>query len=217
MVPCVVLSLILSPAGCGQEAELCLTDSSAQSDLPQDSSSQSSQTEGTSDGISHDDPSASANIYVYICGAVKNPGVYELAADSRIYQLVEQAGGLSKKADQTSVNLAEPLQDGQMVRIPEKGSAGSRDTAETTEGTSAQPSDTASGSENVSDGTGRVNINTATREQLMTLTGIGESKAERILEYREKNGSFQKIEDIMKIAGIKEGTFEKIKNSISVQ
>lgn len=143
-----------------------------------------------------------SGIYVYICGAVKNPGVYELLPGSRVYQLVEAAGGMSEDADGQRVNLAEVVTDGQMVRIPS--------CTETEE----QPEET------VSDGIsadGKVNINTASAEQLMTLNGIGQTKAEQIITYREENGAFPDTKAIMQVSGIGEGTYEKIKNSITVQ
>ncbi len=144
-----------------------------------------------------------STIYVYICGAVQNPGVYEMAPESRIYQLVDAAGGMSGDADEQSVNLAETVTDGQMVRIPFRTEA---------EGT---PGDTG-GSAGIS-ADGKVNINTASVEQLMSLNGIGETKAEQIITYREENGAFPDTEAIMQVSGIGEGTYEKIKNSITVQ
>ena len=144
-------------------------------------------------------------IFVYICGAVENPGVYELDSDSRIYQLVELAGGMKKSADMQSVNLAEPLTDGEMVRIP--------DISESEDNGQIAKADTPAGFS----GDGKVNINTAEKEQLMSLTGIGEAKAEQIIAYRNSNGAFRKIEDIMHVEGIKEGTYEKLKDNITVQ
>lgn len=143
-----------------------------------------------------------AVIYVYICGAVQNPGVYEMSPKSRIYQLVDAAGGMAEDADEQSVNLAETVTDGQMVRIPFLAEA------------EGQPEE--AGSAGIS-ADGKVNINTASVEQLMSLNGIGEAKAEQIVTYREENGAFLDTEAIMQVSGIGQGTYEKIKNSITVQ
>lgn len=144
-----------------------------------------------------------ASVYVYICGAVQNPGVYEMAPESRIYQLVDAAGGMVGDADEQGVNLAETVTDGQMVRIP--FCTESEGMAEDTGGSVGISAD------------GKVNINTASVEQLMSLNGIGEAKAEQIVTYREENGAFPDTEAIMQVSGIGEGTYEKIKDNITVQ
>lgn len=147
-------------------------------------------------------------IYVYVCGEVANPGVYELSENSRIYEAVEAAGGFTENASEKSVNLASKVSDGMQIIIYNKEEA------------EVLPADNAGGNGNSwqtgSKNAGRVNLNTASKEELMTLKGIGESKAEDIIRYREKNGKFQKIEDIMKISGIKEAGFEKIRDDITV-
>ena len=137
----------------------------------------------------------------YICGSVKKPGVYELPDGSRICDLVDLAGGMTKDAKEGAVNLAEPVTDGQMVNIPANG-----ETDENGSTDSAQP-DTDDG---------KVDLNTASADQLMTLSGIGEAKAGQIIQYREQNGRFQKIEDLMNVPGIKQGTFDKLKDRIKV-
>lgn len=148
-----------------------------------------------------DDLSETAECYVYICGAVKTPGVYELPAGSRIYEAVAQAGGLLENACEDGINQAEKITDGQMIKIPTKEEA-------------ADPSFGPSAEENASDG--RVNLNTADVSELMTLPGIGESKAMSILSYREEKGGFSSAEEIMNITGIKEGVYSKIKDYITV-
>lgn len=136
--------------------------------------------------------------YVYVCGAVRQPGVYPLAEGSRIWEAVEAAGGLTEEASDTAVNLAQLLKDGEQIWIPTR--------EEQTAGTGLYAS-----SED-----GRVNLNTASKERLMTLSGIGEARAEAILAYREEFGAFETIEDIMKVSGIKESAFQKIKDDITV-
>lgn len=133
-------------------------------------------------------------IFVYVCGAVNCEGVYELPSGSRVYQAIEVAGGLREDADKNSVNQAEVLEDEERIYVPTIGEEVSL----------------------VAEEEGKVNINKASKEELMTLPGVGESRAESIIKYREEQGAFQNIEDIMQVSGIKEGLFEKIKDLITV-
>lgn len=141
-------------------------------------------------------------LFVHVCGAVANPGVYQMEPGSRLYEAVEMAGGLTDEADETCLNMARQLSDGEQVLILTK------------EETAAIPRTTAD-----SQGTqtpGLVNINTASIAELTTVSGIGESRAQAIIAYREANGSFRCIEDIKKVDGIKDGLFSKIKDQITV-
>ena len=142
--------------------------------------------------------------FVYVCGAVNRPGVYELEAGSRVYTAIQAAGGMTEEADQNYLNQAESLKDGQQVYVPSKGEA-------ETDADSWKGERVMREKDN-----GKVNLNTAGKEELMTLTGIGEAKAESIIRYREENGGFQTPEDLMKIEGIKTGVFDKIKEQITV-
>lgn len=178
-------------------------------------------------------------IYVHVCGAVVRPGVYELKAGSRVYEAVQEAGGFAEGADQNYVNQARELGDGIKLVIPtleESEEAREREfsvgtvqeNAANTEtgglkstavqiGIMEGPSLTESGSgEQTQDSNGRININTASEALLCDIPGIGATRAEAIVAYRESHGGFQKPEDIMKVSGIKEGMYEKIKDSISV-
>lgn len=162
-------------------------------------------------------------IYVDVCGAVANPGVFQLAAGSRVFQAIEAAGGYLPEAVLTCVNRAGVLTDGQQLYIL---------TQEEMERQGLDPAEMAGASDgqmNGSAGTGqntgmtaqvqqdnRININTADEAQLTTLTGIGATRAQAIIAYREENGPFAAIEDIMNVQGIKEGTFAKIKDEIVV-
>ncbi len=139
-----------------------------------------------------------AECYVHICGEVNEPGVYTMPEGSRIFEVVEAAGGLTENAAEESLNLASVISDGMQIVIISKEEAISRLEAE------------------AAISAGIVNINQASKEQLMTLTGIGESRAEDILRYRKEHGSFQTIEEIMKVPGIKDAAFQKIKDSIGV-
>lgn len=136
-----------------------------------------------------------ATLMVHVCGAVAQPGVYELAKGSRVCDAVAAAGGMLDTADREAVNLAQPLEDAQQVRVPVQGEAAVAASEETG---------------------GKVNLNKADKEQLMTLSGIGESKAEAILRYREKAGGFRSVEELMNVEGIKEGTYNKIKDDVTV-
>lgn len=147
-------------------------------------------------------------ICVYVCGSVKKPGVYELPEDARIVSAIALAGGFTKSASAEGVNQAERIKDGQQIYVPSKKEAGNG------EGTSSQTASSQAGVSGTQDK--RVNLNSASREELMTLTGIGEAKASDIISYREENGGFEKPEDIMKIRGIKQGIYRKIKDMITV-
>lgn len=142
-------------------------------------------------------------ICVHICGFVKKPGVYFFEAGARIFDVIKAAGGCKKGADDTAVNQADVVEDGQQIYIPSKSNHAKKGIENTGEEQLGQQTEA-----------GKINLNTATLEQLMTLSGIGEGKAKKILEYREKNGPFHSIEDIKKITGIKDGIFQKIKDTI---
>ena len=149
------------------------------------------------------------DIKVYVCGAVQRPDVYEISADSRIVDAVSAAGGFAIDAYPEAMNLAETVSDGSRIYVPTKEEVDAlavvySDTGSETGGT-------------MSDSTGRVNINTATLEELTTLPGIGDTRARAIIDYREQNGAFGNIEDIMQVTGIKEKSFSKIKDSICVK
>ena len=153
------------------------------------------------------------SIAVYVCGAVNCPGVYELSASARVYQAVEAAGGFRDDADQEWVNQAQFLQDGGKIRIytrletDQMRQEGLEEGSVLPEGQDAQTEQA---------GESPVNLNTATREELMTLPGIGEAKADAVIAYREENGGFSSPEEIMNISGIKEAVFSQIKDRITV-
>ena len=135
------------------------------------------------------------DIYVYICGHVNSPGVVKCLKGTRLYEAVAMAGGAADSADMSAVNLAALVADGERIYIPAYG----EDISVIEEQTE-----------------GIVNINKATESELMTLPGSGSSRAADIVRYRTDNGRFQTIEDIMKVSGIKEAVFNKIKNYICV-
>ena len=149
--------------------------------------------------------------YVHICGAVKQPGVYELTADSRLFEAIQMAGGLTEEAADQVLNQAELIEDGSRIYVPTKEEVkAGMDNGDTL----TQNEDNAEKAGSTSDG--KVDINTAEKNELMTLPGIGEAKADAIVRYREEHGTFQKIEDLMEVEGIKEGVFQKVKDQIKV-
>lgn len=158
--------------------------------------------------------------FVHICGEVKEPGVYELSKDSRIFEAVAAAGGFTDEAADDCLNLAEKIFDGMKLVVLSKAEAAALTEEERLKlsGTfyGANAASGAGSGGLGSSGGGLVNINTASKEALMTLSGIGESRAEDIIRYREESGGFKKIEDIMKVPGIKNAGFQKIKDSITV-
>ena len=138
-------------------------------------------------------------IYVYVCGKVNDPDVYELASGTRLFEAIEAAGGICEDADVDSLNLADILEDGEKIYVPAEG-----ETVESSENTEDKSSD------------GRVNINTATVDQLSTLPGIGEARANAIIAYREENGAFDSVEELREVPGIKDGIFGQIQSLIRV-
>lgn len=148
-----------------------------------------------------------ASIFVHIDGAVVAPGVYELTeAHPRVNDAVMAAGGLAEDADTSALNLAAVLSDGEKIHVPRQG--------EVVAGQAS--SGAASGSDAGASSSGVININTATAEELDSLPGIGPSTAAAIVEDRERNGPFASPEDLMRVSGIGEGKFSKLKDQIRV-
>ena len=138
-------------------------------------------------------------IFVDVKGAVKHPGVFETTKDKRVKDLIEEAGGLLDDADTSTLNLSQRVKDQMVIYVLKHGEK------------PKQISDSSSSSN-----TDVININTANKEQLMKISGVGKTKAEAIIAHREKNGDFKKKEDITKVRGIGKSTFEKIKDKIEV-
>lgn len=158
-------------------------------------------------------------IYVYVCGQVRTPGVYILDEGSRLFEAVDMAGGTLPEGDLTGINLASPLADGQKVYIPSAAEAETMQEADLAQEADGMQGvqDGPPGADGGSNAAGpRVNINSASREALMTLPGIGEAKADAILAYRQAEGGFESTEELMNVPGIKEGVFEKIKDRIAI-
>lgn len=183
---CAVAVCVLCMWGCGRSEEVLFG-----------SDESSDRLEWTTEEITVSETQTESGIWVDVCGAVTEPGVYRLESGARVYQAVEAAGGFLEEAERTAVNLAAILKDGEQIRILTEEEAQVRYDLEAA--------------------TGLVNLNTADVQQLCTLTGIGTSRAEDIIAYREKEGPFQSIEEIKNVAGIKEGTYQKIKDKIVVE
>ena len=158
-------------------------------------------------------------IIIYIAGEVNKEGVYSLPEDSRIADAIEQAEGLTEDAYTEDINLAYKLEDGMKIKIPNKSetqkqleeqNANIEDSYITTEsGASIQETQTKTSQ--------KVNINTASQQELETLTGVGPSIASKIVEYRKQNGLFKTIDDIKNVSGIGDNKFESFKDEICVK
>lgn len=152
--------------------------------------------------------------YVYVCGAVARPGVYPLYAGMRVFEALELAGGFTEEADTEWLNQAETLRDGERLCVYTREETRLLREEQDVSGMNPQQEPSGPGSAGQSDG--KVNLNTADREQLMTLPGIGEARADAIIQYRTERGAFASIEEIQNISGIKGAVFSKIKDQITV-
>lgn len=168
-----------------------------QSDL----SSEDTSEDTTDSADTTEETEKKTEIYVQISGAVADPGVYTFPADSRVYELIEAAGGLLPEAYDVSLNQAERLSDGQKIHVytKEEAAEGLTPTEE-----SSSTSD------------GKVNINTASVEELTSLKGIGQTRAESIVAYRQEHGAFAAVEDLKAVSGIGDATYQKIADAITV-
>ena len=221
--------------GNGQDAGSRSQDPATETD-PQEADGTGTAGEAPADGADSGEPEL---IYVFVCGAVAQEGVYELPAGSRVYQAVEAAGGYAADADTSYINQADPVTDAQKLEIPtaeeakklreEAALAAENRQMETEPGPGTGPDGAAAGYANngagqVNNGAGQaddaaarlININTADEAALQTLPGIGAAKAASIVRYREANGGFSSIEEIKKVSGIGDITYENIKGCITV-
>ena len=221
--------------GNGQDAGSRSQDPATETD-PQEADGTGTAGEAPADGADSGEPEL---IYVFVCGAVAQEGVYELPAGSRVYQAVDAAGGYAADADTSYINQADPVTDAQKLEIPtveeaeklreEAALAAENRQAETDAESGSGPDGAAAGYANngagqmnnsagqADDAAARlININTADEAALQTLPGIGAAKAASIVRYREANGGFSSIEEIKKVSGIGDITYENIKGCITV-
>jgi competence protein ComEA len=149
-----------------------------------------------------ENPQEEENLVVDVKGAIKSPGVYEVKLGDRVIDVIEMAGGLNENADKNNINFAMKLVDEMVLYVP---IVGEEKIIEPTVGSVQNHED------------GKVNLNKASETELQTLTGVGPAKATAIIEYRDQNGGFKKVEELMEISGIGEKTFEKLKDQITVR
>ena len=147
-------------------------------------------------------------VVIYVTGAVKNPGVVELNSSQRLKDAIDMAGGFTEDADIGSINLAEFVKDEQHYVVTKIGETPSPQTVSSNTGTTTP---------NTANNNALININTATKEELKSLNGIGDALSQRLIDFREQNGAFSDIESIKNVSGIGEKKFEGIKDYITVQ
>ncbi len=206
-IVCLITACALLCCGCGDKGTAILIGETKESaDVPAEGEQEASRASGQAGTAAQSAASGETAseardtmIRVYVCGAVANPGVVEIPQGSRVEDALEAAGGFGAEAGREAVNLADWVSDGQKLYFPKEGEAVEEPQAQ---------ADSASG---------LVNINTADVAALCTLPGIGESRAQDIISYREANGGFGACEDIMKVSGIKTAAYEKIKDKITVK
>jgi len=213
-VSCVaaVLFAVASLTGCVRKTDMVFEEEL--SDSGTEDAKNGSVTETPADNLSAQEPSLEVSptpqpqqIFVDVCGAVCHPGVIELTAGSRVFEAIQAVGGMLPEAAVGYVNQAQLLADGQQVYIPTKEEAER----------GQLPVKSKDGMALETEGADRVNLNTADESVLGNLSGIGPSKAKAIIAYREENGGFSSVEELMNVPGIKEGTFTKIKDNIVVE
>ncbi|MBR4543964.1 MAG: helix-hairpin-helix domain-containing protein [Lachnospiraceae bacterium] len=217
----VMLTAVLVLGGCGDSKVYMTGDRSEEHAVSDDSAAGEMAATGiVSDDEAHEDNGESAvtdqytdDFYVYLTGAVCVPGVYAVPAGSRLYEAVEMAGGFTDETDISACNLAAEVSDGVQYYFP---------TYAETEAAGGTAAYIVSSGQNMSGGSsagadGRVNINTASRDELMTLPGIGGSKADAIIAYRDSNEGFSAPEDIKNVKGIGDSTYESLKDYITVK
>ena len=197
--------LILSLSGCSG-------DSYFESSKDMETVEAAGEKETSTDEAETPDTTHTEKIFVQVAGAVNHPGVYELDSDARVFEAIALAGGLCEDADDKSINQAALLSDGQKVYIPK---VGEELTEELCDGTEASQGGALQG--NLQGGGGLLDINSASKEELLSLPGIGEAKAAAIIAYRQEQGLFSSPEDIKKVSGIGDGLYKKISDLICVR
>ena len=196
-----LLGYVLFVEGCSDTEAEIFTEEEISAEQPEELTQEVSPVPGQTPAVT-----PVQTIYVDVGGAVNKPGVYQLKSGAGMSEAFVEAGGFTPGAEPESINQAQMAQDGEQILVLTKEEFQAQGVPQT----QADGQSPAQGQE------GKVNINTADETQLQTLSGIGQSRAEAIIEYREKNGGFSSVEEIMNVDGIKEGIFEKIKDEIVV-
>ncbi len=153
-------------------------------------------------------PKEEKEVMIDIKGEIENPGIYEATEDNRVMDIINQAGGLKSDADTSDINLSMKVEDEMVIIVPKKDD-------EQKEEPSIK-NDASINKNEIPPVSGKVSINSATKEELMTLPGVGESKADAIIKYRKDNDGFKELEDIMNVSGIGEAAYSKIKDHIKL-
>ena len=181
----ILLGILVYLSGCGNDTQIMVSEETGTIES------------STNNQVITENTEADNPIFVYVCGEVQNPGVYEVTADARVCDVIDKAGGFSEYADAKALNLADHVEDAEKIYVPNMQEDRLQE-------------------EDSQEEDGLLDLNKATKEQLMTLPGIGETKADLILEYRETKGPFQSVEELMEIQGIKERTLNQIKASVKI-
>ena len=210
---------VIGTCGCGRQDVICVSTVRTEDDAfcTEPGEDQESETAEPVSEVTDSmaDPSET-QLAVYVCGAVFSPGVYYLPPGSRVCDAIDAAGGFSGDADTQWLNLARPVIDSEMLSVCTTEEAASL--KELGIGPDQVPDRQGlSGAGETGDLSGKIDLNSASVEQLMTLPGIGESKAEAIIRYREESGPFSCTEDVMNISGIKDRVYSQIEDCITVQ
>ena len=187
--------IVVCLCSCGKSTAYYVEEENAESDFP-DSEQETVEEEAAGNETS--------SIYVYVCGQIANPGVYTLPEGSRVCDVFALAGGFTEAAAPDYWNQARVLNDGEMIYVP------------TAEEVKERQLDGDTTSQAETSDSGKVNINTASKEELMTLPGIGETKALEIIAYRQENGPFSSLEELKEVKGIGDGVFSKMKDYIEI-
>ena len=210
-------AVLAAVSGCGRERTVVLETASAagaeETGIPGPGEETGEKGEGGRSKTGPETETEPPALQVHVCGAVNAPGVYRLSAGSRVLEAVEAAGGMAEGAAEDYLNLADAVFDGAKVRVPFLSEL----SGEGAHGPSGDFGMTGGQELGGSGEDGLVDLNHADKEALMTLPGIGEAKAEAILSWREEQGPFEEPEDVMRIPGIKEAAYEKLKDKITVK
>lgn len=217
-----LLLFLIANSGCGREADTFSFSEEEQLPAESEERAMAAVTQSDAERLQETERMQEAQklrLVVHICGAVKQPGVYELPEGSRVMDAVTAGGGFLPEADQAACNLAAPAADGCRIYIMTKEESAAAGTAALQAGIRQEDVGAALGQTGNAAGMpadDRINLNTADAVLLQTLPGIGESRAAAILDWRGKHGRFETIEDIMKVSGIKQAAFDKLKEYITV-
>jgi competence protein ComEA len=171
--------------------------------------------DGASAPHTADRPRSAARVWVHVAGAVKRPGLYRIDADARGGAAVDAAGGLTRRADLRSINLAATVRDGQQIIVPARGEVAAAPPAQGAVGNGTGPADSPRAGSGGGAGGARLSLGSATAEQLDTLDGIGPTLAQRIVQWRDTHGGFQSVEQLREVEGIGDKRFQSLRAAVT--